>query len=133
MSYACAQRIIVTQPCISVGNVAQLTSDLLITTLKMERVGHLYDQCLLPLVCQSAFDHNTAALSTSAEGMNFVFVYHVSYDSIIVYITREMQLAVIQLRSPIAKVMNMHECNVSSESCGYPVFSCTFNICSVYH
>ena len=53
----------------SVGNVAQLTSDLLISTLKMERVGHLYDQCFLPLACQSAFDHNSGALSTSAEGM----------------------------------------------------------------
>lgn len=63
-----------TQPCVSVGNVAQLTSDLLITTLKMKCVGYLYDQCLLPLVCQSAFDHNSGVLSTSAEG---VFVYHV--------------------------------------------------------
>ena len=88
------------------GNVAQLTSDLLITTLKMERVGHLYDQCLLPLVCQSAFDHNTAALNTSAEGMIFVYVCHVSYGSIIVYLTSETKLAVAQLRSPIAKVMN---------------------------
>ena len=58
------------QPCVSVGNVAQLASDLLINTLKMERVGHLYDQCLLPLVCQSAFDHSAGALSTSTEGMH---------------------------------------------------------------
>ena len=61
---------VATQPCVSVGNVAQLASDLLINTLKMERVGHLYDQCLLPLVCQSAFDHNTGELSTGAEGMH---------------------------------------------------------------
>jgi len=57
------------QPCVSVGNVAQLSIDLLITTLKMERVGHLCDQCLLPLVCQSAFDHYTGVLNTSGEGM----------------------------------------------------------------
>lgn len=62
------------QPCVSVGNVAQLTSDLLISTLKMERVGHLYDQCLLPLACQSAFDHNSGILSTGAEGMVCVYL-----------------------------------------------------------
>ena len=63
-----------TQPCVSVGNVAQLASDLLISTLKMERVGHLHDQCLLPLICQSAFDHNSGALSTSAEGILYTRV-----------------------------------------------------------
>lgn len=66
------------QPCVSVGNVAQLSIDLLITTLKMERIGHLCDQSLLPLVCQSAFDHNTGVLNTSGEGAMCWCVCHVS-------------------------------------------------------
>ncbi|XP_065902107.1 proteasome assembly chaperone 2-like [Dysidea avara] len=74
-------------PCVSVGNVAQLTVDLLVATLKMEHIGHLYDECFLPLVCHSAFDHTRGAVSTSAE----------------VYMTSDQQLVVVQLRSPIAK------------------------------
>lgn len=64
----------------SVGNVAQLASDLLISTLKMERVGHLYDHCLLPLVCQSAFDHNSGVMTTSAEGMMSCVPVYLSRD-----------------------------------------------------
>lgn len=51
------------------GNVAQLAVDLLVATLKMEHIGHLYDECFLPLVCHSAFDHTKGAMSTSAEGV----------------------------------------------------------------
>ena len=75
----------ITQPCVSVGNVAQLASDLLINTLKMERVGHLYDQCFLPLVCHSAFDHDSRTLSTSAEGTMCTHVclsHELSYFSV---------------------------------------------------
>jgi len=91
-----------------VGNVAQLTVDLLVATLKMERIGHLYDECFLPLVCHSAFDHNKGALSTSAEGIEgSVGLYmYISYHFTLVYMTNDQQFVVVQLRTPIAKVIN---------------------------
>lgn len=60
------------QPSISVGNVGQLTVDLLINTLKLPRVGYLKDPALLPLVGNDAFDHThpSGYLHTSAEGVS---------------------------------------------------------------
>lgn len=52
------------------GNVAQLTVDLLINTLKLSRVGYLDDESLLPLVGNDAFDHTgpPGCMHTSGEG-----------------------------------------------------------------
>ena len=88
----------------SVGNVAQLTVDLLVATLKMEHIGHLHDECFLPLVCHSVFDHTKGALSTSAEGIVYQSVCWCVYPfTLIVYMTSDQQLVEVQLRTPIAK------------------------------
>ena len=64
--------LVPSQPCVSVGNVAQLTVDLLINTLKLVRVGYLDDDSLLPLVGNDAFDHTRPAghMHTAGEGLN---------------------------------------------------------------
>ena len=68
----CHLPVLFSQPCISVGNVGQLTVDLIINTLKLDRVGYLQDPGLLPLVGNDAFDHTTHTgqghLHTAAEG-----------------------------------------------------------------
>lgn len=56
------------QPCVSVGNVAQLTVDVIINTLQLARVGHLHHPSLLPLVGSAAYSHTTHCLHTAAEG-----------------------------------------------------------------
>jgi len=58
------------QPCISVGNVAQLSVDLVVNTLKLSRVGYICDTSLLPLVGNDPFDHTGSAghLHTAGEG-----------------------------------------------------------------
>lgn len=78
-------------PSVSVGNVAQLAVDLLISSLRLRRVGWLRDPALLPLVGNDAFDHTPSRragyLHTAAE----------------VYCSEELKLVVVQLRAPIAK------------------------------
>ena len=68
----CHLPVLFSQPCISVGNVGQLTVDLIINTLKLDRVGYLQDPGLLPLVGNDAFDHTTHTgqghLHTATEG-----------------------------------------------------------------
>ena len=64
------------QPSISVGNVGQLTVDLLVNTLQLPRVGYLNDPAILPLVGNDAFDHTRPSgyLHTSAEGKVLVYI-----------------------------------------------------------
>lgn len=52
------------------GNVGQLAVDVLINSLRLERVGYLHHPGLLPLVGNDAFDHTpqTGHLHTTAEG-----------------------------------------------------------------
>ena len=61
------------KPSVSVGNVAQLAVDLLISSLRLSRVGWLRDPALLPLVGNDAFDHTPSRragyLHTAAEGV----------------------------------------------------------------
>ena len=56
----------------SVGNVAQLCTDLLIATHRMERIGFLHHSALLPLVGNNAYAHlsdrGRGCLHTSCEG-----------------------------------------------------------------
>ena len=61
------------QPTVSVGNVGQLTADLLINTLYMNRVGYFYDDCFLPMVGNDPFAHSFDTqkycnLTTAVEG-----------------------------------------------------------------
>ncbi|XP_033126060.1 proteasome assembly chaperone 2-like [Anneissia japonica] len=77
-------------PCISVGNVGQLATDLLISTLKMQQVGYLYDSSMLPMCGNDPFSTSglvEGKLCTSAE----------------VYKCDEKKLLVVQLRALLVK------------------------------
>lgn len=37
-------------PAVSVGNVGQLATDLIISTLNMSKIGYFYTDCLVPMV-----------------------------------------------------------------------------------
>lgn len=71
------------QPAVSVGNIGQLTCDLLINTLKLTKTGCFSDQSLQPLCGNDAF-HSTGIaagkLVTSAEGIspphNFIQIFY---------------------------------------------------------
>ena len=58
-----------TQPCVSVGNVAQLTIDLLINSLKLQLLGWINEDAILPVVGNDAFAHTgaTGNLHTASE------------------------------------------------------------------
>ncbi|KAJ8412652.1 hypothetical protein AAFF_G00116030 [Aldrovandia affinis] len=75
-------------PAVSVGNVGQLATDLIISTLNMSRVGHFHTDCLIPMAgnnpyAMSADDSNE--LCTAAE----------------VYSLPDLKLVVLQIRTPL--------------------------------
>lgn len=72
-------------PSVSVGNVAQLATDLLIETLKLEKVGLLWHPALIPIVGPPAYDHDKDQTTTTAE----------------VYVSEERKLVVLQIRAPL--------------------------------
>ncbi|MBN3308452.1 PSMG2 protein, partial [Amia calva] len=75
-------------PAISVGNVGQLATDLIISTLNMPAVGYIHTDCLIPMVGNNPYassPENSDELSTNAE----------------VYSLADMKLAVLQIRAPI--------------------------------
>ncbi|XP_071958377.1 proteasome assembly chaperone 2-like [Antedon mediterranea] len=77
-------------PCISVGNVGQLATDLIISTLKMEHVGYLSDSSMLPMCGNDPFNTSglvEGKLCTTAE----------------VYQSDEKKLLVVQLRALLVK------------------------------
>lgn len=53
------------------GNVGQLTADLLISTLQLEKQGYLYDDSLLPMVGNNPFSSTDVKceIATSVEGL----------------------------------------------------------------
>uniref|UniRef100_UPI00398EDB7C proteasome assembly chaperone 2 isoform X2 n=1 Tax=Pristiophorus japonicus TaxID=55135 RepID=UPI00398EDB7C len=77
-------------PVVSVGNVGQLTVDLIISTLSLPRVGYFHSDCLLPVVGNNPYattSENSAEMCISSE----------------VYASAEQKLAVLQIRSPIVQ------------------------------
>ncbi|KAJ8291081.1 hypothetical protein GJAV_G00021160 [Gymnothorax javanicus] len=75
-------------PAVSVGNVGQLATDLIISTLNMPRVGYFHTDCLIPLAGNNPYDpsaNNSTELCTTAE----------------VYCLPDLKLAVLQIRSPL--------------------------------
>ncbi|KAG9338265.1 hypothetical protein JZ751_026070 [Albula glossodonta] len=76
------------QPAVSVGNVGQLATDLMISTLNMPRVGYLHTDCLIPMVGSNPYaasTDNSTELCTAAE----------------VYSLPDLKLAALQIRTPI--------------------------------
>ncbi|XP_071784767.1 proteasome assembly chaperone 2-like [Asterias amurensis] len=77
-------------PAVSAGNVGQLSSDLLISTLDLTKAGYLHDASILPLCGNDPFGRSgrtEASLVTSAE----------------VYESKERKLVVVQQRTPLVK------------------------------
>ncbi|XP_067887309.1 proteasome assembly chaperone 2 [Heterodontus francisci] len=77
-------------PVVSVGNVGQLTVDLIISTLSLPRVGYIHSDCLLPVVGNNPYattSENSAEMCISSE----------------VYASADQKLAVLQIRSPIVQ------------------------------
>ncbi|XP_063041057.1 proteasome assembly chaperone 2 [Engraulis encrasicolus] len=75
-------------PAVSVGNVGQLATDLIISTLQLAKVGHFHTDALIPMVGNNPYatsSENAKELSTNAE----------------VYCSKELKLAVLQIRAPI--------------------------------
>lgn len=82
-------------PSVGVGNVAQLSADLLISTLNMERIGTVWHPAIIPVIGAQAFDRDDTSgddnLTTACE----------------LYVAKEPKLLVFQIRSPIvATLMN---------------------------
>ncbi|KAG7470085.1 hypothetical protein MATL_G00135700 [Megalops atlanticus] len=75
-------------PAVSVGNVGQLATDLIISTLNMPQVGYFHTDCLIPMAGNNPFatsGDDSAELCTAAE----------------VYSLPDLKLAVLQIRTPI--------------------------------
>ncbi|XP_064641035.1 proteasome assembly chaperone 2-like [Lineus longissimus] len=78
-------------PAVSVGNVGQLTADLLICTLYMNKVGYLCDDSILPMVGNDPY-------TTNSEGQICNLVTGAQ-----VYMSASLKLIVIQQRAPFVK------------------------------
>ncbi|XP_023684363.1 proteasome assembly chaperone 2 [Paramormyrops kingsleyae] len=77
-------------PAVSVGNVGQLATDLIISTLGMPRVGYIHTDCLIPMAGNDPYPtcaDDAAELSTNAE----------------VYCLPDVKLAVLQIRAPFVQ------------------------------
>ena len=103
--------------------MAQLAVDLLINTLSLSRAGHLHHPSILPLAGSGAYSHTPHSLHTAAEGgdwcvdfscflidyvtrlcENLYVCARYVFIPDVVYYSSELKLAVVQMRTPIAKV-----------------------------
>ncbi|XP_060100022.1 proteasome assembly chaperone 2 isoform X2 [Heteronotia binoei] len=85
-------------PAVSVGNVGQLTVDLVISTLGMTKFGYFYTDCLVPMVGNNPYattEENATELCINAE----------------VYAVPSKELVVLQIRSPFIKNKYRHFCD----------------------
>ncbi|KAM9385338.1 proteasome assembly chaperone 2 [Pholidichthys leucotaenia] len=75
-------------PAVAVGNVGQLSVDLIVSTLNMRRVGYIHTDCLIPMAGNNPYTtckEDAKELHTPAE----------------VYATPGLKLAVLQIRAPV--------------------------------
>ncbi|XP_058791616.1 proteasome assembly chaperone 2 isoform X2 [Phymastichus coffea] len=72
-------------PSVSVGNVGQLSVDLLISTLGLRRIGRIFDTSFIPLVGADPYDENSEDICTSID----------------LYASDEKKLVALQIRSPL--------------------------------
>lgn len=71
-------------PSVCVGNVGQLTTDLLISTLSMKKVGTLWDPSIIPIIGPPAYGHEFG-ITTASD----------------LYASEEKKLVILQIRSPL--------------------------------
>ncbi|XP_066481574.1 proteasome assembly chaperone 2 [Tiliqua scincoides] len=96
-------------PAVSVGNVGQLSVDLVIFTLGMSRIGYFYTDCLVPMIGNNPYattEENATELCINAE----------------VYAVPSKELVVLQIRSPFIKNKYSAFCQMLLswvKSCGF--------------
>lgn len=73
------------------GNVAQLSVDLLISTLQMEKVATVWHHSIVPIIGPKAFQHDTSKVTTSCE----------------LYVSNKKKIATFQIRSPLVAATMM--------------------------
>ncbi len=89
----------------SIGHVAQLASDLLINTLRLERVGYLRHPAVLPFVGLDV-DSPSGGLHASLEGESlFGVCCSEPVCSIAVFYSASLSIVVVQQRAPVVSVM----------------------------
>lgn len=74
-------------PSVAVGNVGQLTIDLLISTLGLKKVGHLFNSSFIPIVGANPYDDSESDICTSVD----------------LYVGHDVKLVALQIRSPLVK------------------------------
>lgn len=79
------------QPAVTIGNVGQLATDLLISTLRLSRVGFLETTAVLPCAGNDAFSHQKGQIALSLE------LFHLQQPD------GQLDIYLIQQRSPAAK------------------------------
>jgi proteasome assembly chaperone 2 len=72
-------------PSVAVGNVAQLSIDLLISTLNLRRIGRIFDTSFIPLVGADPYEEIREDICSSID----------------LYVSQEKKLIVIQIRTPL--------------------------------
>lgn len=77
-------------PSVAVGNVAQLTVDLLIASLNLQKIGQILTSAFIPIVGLDPYTETTEHLCTAID----------------VYAGIKEQIIVIQIRSPFVKSLN---------------------------
>ncbi|KAI4497269.1 hypothetical protein M0802_007753 [Mischocyttarus mexicanus] len=77
-------------PSVAVGNVAQLTIDLLIASLNLQRIGQINTSAFIPIVGLDPYVETSEHLSTTVD----------------LYAGLENKILVIQIRSPFVKSLN---------------------------
>ncbi|XP_002741628.1 proteasome assembly chaperone 2-like [Saccoglossus kowalevskii] len=86
-------------PAVSVGNIGQLSVDLLVTTLELVKVGYIHSECVLPVCGNDPFNtdkkRTEGNLATSTE----------------VYFSAANNLVVVQQRAPLVKGKHADYCN----------------------
>lgn len=84
-------------PSVAVGNVAQLTVDLLVASLNLQRIGQIITSAFIPIVGLDPYIETSEYLSTAVD----------------IYAGVENKILVIQIRSPFIKSLNSFYDNLS--------------------
>ncbi|XP_043470421.1 proteasome assembly chaperone 2 [Leptopilina heterotoma] len=77
-------------PAVAVGNVGQLTVDLIISSLQLRRIGLFSNSSFIPVVGTDPYDENSQEICTSAD------LYHSS----------DKKVVVLQIRSPVIRKLS---------------------------
>lgn len=74
-------------PSVAVGNVGQLSVDLVISSLGLRRSGRFFDTAFIPLVGADPYNEQSQDICTAVD----------------VYVSDEKKLVALQIRSPVTR------------------------------